>query len=112
MPEGMNLMLFELIDMGFFHCLLPWMGNLWIFALGWFGIILGAALQLWFLKRGKYRSFPLFSLLLCIVAELACHAITGLALLLALILYGFAITVLMGTVFSTIISILWKRRVQ
>ncbi len=110
MPERMNLMLFELIDIGYFHCLLPWMGNLWICFPGWLSILLGAGLQLFFLRKGKSWTFLLFALLLCIVGELACHVIIGIAQLLALILYGLSITMLIGAVFSTILYILWKRR--
>ena len=110
MPERINLMLFELIDMGFFQCLLPWTGNPWIFCLGWFGILLGAGLQVLFLRKEKNWHFLLFALFLCVMGEAFCHAFTGLTLLLALILYGLAITLLMGVVFTTFFHALRKRR--
>ena len=49
----MKLMLFELIDIGFFQCFVAWKENPWLFCANWFVLLLAAGIQALLLKKGK-----------------------------------------------------------
>ncbi|MBQ8599157.1 MAG: hypothetical protein IJ411_03475 [Oscillospiraceae bacterium] len=106
----MKLMLFELIDIGFFQCFFSFEENPWLFTAGWIVLLLGAGLETLLLKKKKPWRLPAVLLLLCVLGEVLCQCITGIELLAALILYGLAIVLLMGAVMALILHALIHRR--
>ena len=103
----LELIFLELIEYGFFEAFWNW-SNPALTLLIYFFILIGAAIQYLLLKKCKNRFFRFVLIGLCaiytLISEYAMNFITGWDRFGIIVLYGFVICILLGTVFMTIIQ--------
>ena len=105
----LELIFLELIEYGFFEAFWNW-SNHALTLLIYFFILFGAAIQYLLLKKCKNRFFRFVLIGLCaiyiLVSEYAMIFITGWDRFGIIVLYGFVICILLGTVLMTIIQLI------
>lgn len=103
----LELIFLELIEYGFFEAFCNW-SNPALTLLIYFFILIGAAIQYLLLKKCQKRVFRFGLISLCaiyiLVSEYAMNFITGWDIFGIIVLYGFVICILLGTVIMTIIQ--------